>query len=306
MGSTVLVTNDSIYGFGSNSDSIFGQGVFATSKPVKLSQKPVDDAVVSFSFHSRKFYTLSLQNNQLSQNFDEDVLILDENESIIQIYSALGLDLVQTNQNLYFRGACDEAFCSVSEQGEIYSWYVEEWTKMLLPFSASDIKQVKLQQQGVLFLLHNHSVFAMGSNIYGRFCVEYNVHMTLHVPTHILNDVQHIALGQYTTFFSVQNELYQCGSPTLQTLENDWFDGSEAKFVKRFKQIEQIEAAAQAVFVIDQGKIFIKGVQDEESYVGDEDGYEDWEEPYIEGKIHGIYAGNGGTVMWGEGERIKE
>ncbi|CAL5997103.1 Regulator_of chromosome condensation 1/beta-lactamase-inhibitor protein II [Hexamita inflata] len=323
LGATVITADNKIFGLGSNPNNVFRLDSFFSQPEVIESSGTIVKTLIGFSFQSQKYYTISLTSaQQILRDFDFDPFFRDSNESVINIFTEMGLDFVQTDLNLYFRGACDEQFCSVGMDGKIIQHYVDNWQKMLLPFPASSIFRIHLQSNGVLFHLHNKSVFAMGSNIHGRFCLQNEIVAPLNsnsstnqkrrdlkkmrrstfvqIPTLVLNDVDQINLGQFFSVYSQNDSIFVCGSKSFEFVQDDEFDGAEpTKSKKIFKQIQKIETVQSGIIVLDAQGAWVSGKSTEEGFIGVEQavGFE-----LIERGVVDVFGGYAGTYFVKEEE----
>ena len=265
---------------------------------------PVTRALAGFSFRD-SFYSLALTaTGQLLTNFSKDEDLALAGASVSGVWTGLGLDVVRAGDALLFRGACDEAYCPMDvAAGDGYinftsiESFVPDFTPMLTPFDPESVADVLIGQGGTVFLLKNGSVFALGDNARRRFCVD---DPQLLVPTHILDGVSRLALGNGFLSFvphDFPTDVFVCG---------EFPDYSGTREMRRIRgpifpsPVAQLQAAGQALFArTTTGDVFWAGEEDDDGRVGRNEAPE-WDEIYFEGlHVERIAAGVGGTFIYG-------
>lgn len=215
-------------------------------------QGPVTKVLAGFSFREG-FYSLAMtESGQLLTNFSTDADLALTGAQVTGIWTGLGLDVVRTGDTLFFRGACDEAYCPMDViAGDGYinftsvDSFITDFAPMVTPFDPADVADVLIGQGGTVFLLKNGSVFALGDNARRRFCVDDSV---LLVPTHILDRVSRLALGNGFLAFVAKDlpaDVFVCG---------EFSDYSGTREMRQIRgpgfggPVVQLQAAGQVIF----------------------------------------------------------
>lgn len=246
---------------------------------------PVLKALAGFSFREG-FYSLAITAaGEFLTNFSVDADLALVGTAATGVWTGLGLDVVRASGALFFRGACDEAYCPMdvaASDGYInftsVDGFIADFRPMLTPFDPNDVADVFIGQGGTVFLLDNGSVFALGDNARRRFCVDDPV---LLVPTHILDGVSKLALGNGFLAFvahELSRDVFVCGefadyagTREMRQIRGPGFSGP----------VVQLQAAGQALFARTvAGEVFWAGEEDDDGRVGRREAPE-WDEIYF-------------------------
>ncbi|CAL5995772.1 Regulator_of chromosome condensation 1/beta-lactamase-inhibitor protein II [Hexamita inflata] len=263
-----------------HTSSSSGNSTENQDKNLTLVYKSVQDIQVCADSDLIRFYSLYIKDSDVFHNSENALFMLDFDEKLKLVTCLNGVDFVVTSSNLYARGSCDISYCNIDE-------YLNDWTIIQLPFSASNIVQMSVRTNGILYLLADGSVYAIGENTHNRFCTEDPFY---EFPTMVMGGILKIQLLDFTTVFESFDGLYSCGS---ESFTNSKPKQIKPQLISTLTHLDQLEACSTAIFARKNTTVYSMGYSSSECFGADSDSLEII---FENGKK--VFSGAGGTAVF--------